>query len=55
MTEARLSESGYKRKHQKVCDICNSPELDYSIKGWIKCLKCGKLYSRKHRFEEMTE
>jgi len=55
MTEPHLSETGYKRKHQKVCTKCKSPDLDYSIKGWIKCGKCGKLYSRKYKFDVRVE
>jgi len=56
MTEPRLSETGYKRKHQKVCTRCKSPDLDYtSIKNWVKCVKCGKLYSQKYDFDVIVE
>jgi len=55
MADIRPMESGYKRRHRRVCDKCRSWELDYSIKGWIKCEKCGRLYSRKHKFEETIE
>jgi len=55
MSEIRMMESGYKRKWQKRCDDCNSMELHYHIKGYIKCMGCGRLYARKHKFRTMVE
>lgn len=53
--EPRISDSGYKRKHNKVCDVCGSSDLNYLIKGWIKCDSCDRLYSRKHKFNTEVE
>jgi DNA-directed RNA polymerase subunit RPC12/RpoP len=55
MAEVRLSESGYKRKRENICDRCGSRDLIYPQKGWIKCEYCGRLFSKKHKFVKEIE
>ena len=55
MAETRMMESGYKRRHLPVCDRCGSNDLNYSIKNWVKCDNCGRLYSKKHKFDRVVE
>lgn len=59
MTEnVKQNETGYKRKHNKVCDRCRNSDLIYNskgLKGWVKCGHCGKLFYKNHKFNRVIE
>lgn len=45
-----IRHDGHVAFKRKLCDVCGSQELKPVDKTFLKCLHCGKLYSKKHEF-----